>query len=77
MTKPQTLDDLMADYEAERLAENARDLARYDSPEEVAKRAARQQRERDLAIREGWMTEDGEAIEQDEDEDEDEDDDEE
>lgn len=36
-----TLDELLAEFEPERQAELARDFARYDSPEEVAKRNAR------------------------------------
>ena len=73
--QPKTLDELMADYEPERQAALARDLARYDSPEEVAKREARRKAEEEQIEREiaaGTRNPDGSPIEDIEEDEEDE-----
>jgi hypothetical protein len=72
-----TLDELMAEYEPERQAALARDLAAYDSPEAVAKRAARRAAEDDQIAREiaaGTRNPDGSPIEDIEDDEDDDDD---
>jgi hypothetical protein len=75
MAKHQTLDEMMAEYESERLAQLAKDQADYDRPENVAKRKAKTESEHERGVRLGWWKEDGSPIEQpDQIEDEDEDD---
>lgn len=71
--KAKPLDELLADYEPERQAALARDLASYDSPEEVAKREARRKAQDDQIEREiaaGTRNPDGSPIEDIDDEDE-------
>ena len=48
-------------------------LARYDSPEEVAKRAARRKEDHERGVRLGWWDENGEPLAVDTDDDEDQD----
>lgn len=72
MSGGKTLDDLFNESDAERVAEIERD----DTPAFRARVKAKAQREFDLAVREGWITPDGEPIEQPEDDDEEGDDDE-
>lgn len=64
MPKRQTLGDIFADYESERLAQIAKDQADYDRPENVAKRRAKAEREHERGVRLGWWKEDGTPIEQ-------------
>ncbi len=56
------LHELLAEYEPERQAQLARDLARYDSPEEVAKRDARRREEHERGVRLGWWDADGNPL---------------
>lgn len=72
MKPTQTLGDMMADYDAERLAEIERDEARRNTPEERARLEAKRKEEFERGVRLGWWTADGEPIDQpDESEDED------
>lgn len=68
--EPKTLDELMAEYEPERLAELERQNAEYDSLQAVAAREARRKAEFELGVREGWWDKDGEPIPQPSDDDE-------
>jgi hypothetical protein len=73
MNAPKTLDELLAEYEPERQAALARDLAQYDSPEAVAKRAAKREAEAaqiEREIAQGFRNPDGSPIEDLDDEDE-------
>jgi hypothetical protein len=65
-----TLDEMMEDYDRERLAEIEREDKRRETPEYKAKIAAKKQREFETNVRNGSITPDGESIEQPEDEDE-------
>ena len=72
MKPTQTLGDMMAAYDAERLAEIERDEARRNTPEERARLEAKRKEEFDRGVRLGWWSADGEPIDQpDESEDED------
>lgn len=59
---PKTLDELLAETEAERLAGIERDEARRASPEAQADLAAKKAREHALGVREGWWDEDGNPL---------------
>lgn len=77
MRELKSLDELMAEDEAASSEARAADLAKYDSPEEVAKRDRRRREEHEQGVRLGWWNEDGEPINveaEDDDEDETEDD---
>lgn len=65
MSKP--LNDLMEEYEAERLASIAQDEARRNTPEAQARLAAKKAEEFARGVRLGWWDEDGTPIPQDED----------
>ena len=73
--QPKTLDELLAEEEAATAAQRAADLARFDSPEEVAKREARRVEEHERGVRNGWWDKDGNPLPQDGDDESDEDDD--
>lgn len=62
----------LEEYEKELAEKNAAELIKYDSPEEVAKRAARRKEDFDKGVRLGWWDENGDPIESAEDEDSDE-----
>jgi hypothetical protein len=66
------LNELLAEFEAERLAEIAKHEARKNTPEQVAERAARIKRDIELGIRdeEGCLITDGQVEEEDDDEEE-------
>lgn len=66
---PKTLDELMADYETERLAE----IAKADTPEAQARYAAKRKAEIESEIRQGLRDANGDWIEQPEAEEDDED----
>lgn len=68
-----TLDELMADYEAEHLADIARDEARRNTPAAKAAAEAKRREDHERGVRLGWWTEDGTPIDQGDDEDDDED----
>lgn len=57
-----TFNELMADYDKERLAEIARDEARRATPEAMAAHAKRKADEFALGVREGWWDKDGNPI---------------
>lgn len=54
--------DFMAEFEAERLEELAKDLATYDAPEAVAAREAKRQAEFDKGVRLGWWDAEGNSL---------------
>lgn len=60
----QTLDELMVEYDKERISEIERQEEIDKTPAALARRAARDKAEREKHIRQGLMTEDGEWIEQ-------------
>lgn len=62
MQNVKTLDELLAEEEAATATERAADLARYDSPEEVAKREARRQADHEQGVRLGWWDENGDSV---------------
>lgn len=62
--KRQTLDELMGDYDKERIAEIERQEAIDKTPAALARKAARDKADRESYIRQGLMTPDGEWIEQ-------------
>ena len=66
MATMKTMDELLAEYEPERLANLALEEAKYNSPEAVARRAARRDAEKKLIEREiadGLRRKDGSLIE--------------
>jgi hypothetical protein len=63
MTKePKTLDELMAEYEPERLAEIARDEARRNTPAAQAALEAKKREEFRRGVRLGWWDADGNPL---------------
>lgn len=66
-----TLNDFMADFEAERLAQAEAEDAHYNAPEAVAKREAKRREEHERGVRLGWHDEDGNSLLPEEDEDDD------
>jgi hypothetical protein len=63
MAEYKTLDELLAEDEVRNAPLKAAELAKYDSPEEVAKRAARRADENERYIRSGQMDAEGNWIE--------------
>lgn len=62
--KRQTLDELIGDYDKERIAEIERQAAIDNTPAALARKAAKDKAERESYIRQGLMTPEGEWIEQ-------------
>jgi hypothetical protein len=56
------LNDFMADFEAERLAEIERDEARRNTPEAIAAREAKKRAEHEKGVRLGWWDEEGNSL---------------
>lgn len=59
----------LEEYEKELAEKNAAEMAKYDSPEEVARREARRKEDFEKGVRLGWWDENGDPIPSDEDED--------
>ncbi len=57
-----TLDELMGDWEAERLAQIAREEARRNAPAERARMEAKKKAEFDAGVRNGWWDANGNPI---------------
>ena len=66
-----TMGELMDEYEAERLAQIDADEARRNTPEAIARSAAKKAEEHERGVRLGWWTADGEPIPSDDSEDDD------
>lgn len=61
---PKSLNELMDEYDAERLADIARDEARRATPEAQARLAAKKAEEFARGVRLGWWNENGDPIPQ-------------